>query len=71
MSTLAVRTALTIEPVLVSEIPAVAVPPSRPSLWTRLREDLATRRDCRSFERAIRNADVNEAHDLFAARRRD
>lgn len=60
-------------PALVSEVPALALvgtAPSRPSLWARLVEDLRSRRDSRTFERAIRNAGHNEVHDLLAAGRR-
>lgn len=55
-------------PVLVSELPPVGA--LRPTLWARLRGDLAARRDARLFERAIRFATPSEYGDLLAMRRR-
>jgi hypothetical protein len=58
-------------PALVSEVPAVAgLTTSRPGLWARLLEELASRRDSRTFERAISRAEHSEAHDLLALSRR-
>jgi hypothetical protein len=73
MSTITFRSVDTMDtlgPVLVSELPASSVP-ARPSLLTRLREDLTARREARSFERAIRFAGPSEHRDLMAMRRRD
>ncbi|MCW2598270.1 MAG: hypothetical protein JWM02_99 [Frankiales bacterium] len=69
MSTVTFRSHDTVAPVLVSELPASSIP-ARPSLWARLRADLAVRREARSFERAVRFAGPTEYGDLLAARRR-
>jgi hypothetical protein len=60
----------TLGPVLVSELPTSSVV-ARPSLFTRLRANLAGRREVRSFERAVRAASPSEHGDLLALRRRD
>ena len=57
-------------PVQVSELPAATLP-VRPSLLTRLRTELAARREVRCFELATRFASPSEFGDLLAARRRD
>jgi hypothetical protein len=73
MSTITFRgvdTLDTLGPVLVSELPASSAP-ARPTLLARLREELAARREVRSFERAVRFAGPSEHGDLMALRRRD
>ena len=57
-------------PLLVSELPASTVR-TRPGLLTRLRVELAARREISTFERATRFASPSEYGDLLAARRRD
>lgn len=44
--------------------------PVRLSLWTRVREELRTRRENRQFERAVGRASRHEANDLMAMHRR-
>ena len=70
MSTIALRPMSFADfgPVLVSELPPAA--PVAPSLWARLREDLALRREARAFERDTRLVSPNEYSDLLALRRR-
>lgn len=60
---------LDLGPVLVSDLPPAA--PIRPSLASRLREELEARRDARQFERTLAMAGQSEAGDLLAIRRRD
>lgn len=57
-------------PTLVSELPVVTGAPARPGLLQRLREDLASRREARTFERALQASDWAQAGDLHALRRR-
>lgn len=54
-------------PVLVSELPPT---PSQPSLWTRLKNELALRLAERRFEYALHAATPAEQSDLMAAARR-
>ena len=60
---------LDLGPVLVSDLPPAA--PLRPSLASRLREELEARRELRQFERSLALASTSEAGDLLAIRRRD
>ncbi len=55
-------------PVLVSDLPPAA--PARPGLWSRVRDELAERRDRRAFEAALSSARGSECGDLLAAQRR-
>lgn len=57
-------------PVLVSEVPPSAVTTTGNRFQARFLDMLQARRDARTFDRAVRNAGHNEAHDLLAAGRR-
>lgn len=57
-----------LDPVLASDLPPVGA--HSPSLFSRLRDELARRRVERSFERALREADPAQAGDLLALARR-
>jgi hypothetical protein len=55
-------------PALVSELPPAT--PARPSLLSRVRDELTARRAARELDRALRSVAHNEQGDLLALARR-